>query len=135
MAVRLTCLTEAGGRGPFMSAGEINIIGTTRTAADPATIGEWAPLIRFPLVPVAAAALPGSRVCLFVVHRWHQEWQRWARCNALLPLPRPSCAALLADSPAPLHVSQRWAGSIAPCAEVVLVCNAQPCRHGRLRPS
>ena len=62
MAVRLTCLTEAGERGPWTSAAEINILGATETAADPAVIGEWGPLIRFPLVPVAAASLPGSRV-------------------------------------------------------------------------
>lgn len=62
MAVRLTCLTEAGGRGPWTSAAEINILGTPQTPADPATIGEWGPLIDFPLVPVAAASLPGSKV-------------------------------------------------------------------------
>ena len=61
MAVRLTCLTEAGGRGAWTAAAEINILGRTQTAANKAAIGEWGPLIGFPLVPAAAAALPNNK--------------------------------------------------------------------------
>ena len=62
-SVRLTCLTEAGGRGPWTSAAEINILGTAGALPDPKVEGKWTPLIDFPLVPVGAAGLPNNRVC------------------------------------------------------------------------
>ena len=55
--VKLTSLTEAGDRGPWSSAAEINIY-TTPNAAPPYVGiggGEWSPTIDFPLVPVSAA--------------------------------------------------------------------------------
>lgn len=52
--VRLTAITEAGNRGPWSSAGEINLLGPP--------LGTWGPTISFPLVPVAAALLPGNRL-------------------------------------------------------------------------
>ena len=52
--VRLTASTEAGNRGPWSSAAEINLLGPL--------LGSWGPTISFPLVPVAAALLPGNRM-------------------------------------------------------------------------
>ncbi|WP_251064444.1 discoidin domain-containing protein [Streptomyces sp. ISL-44] len=56
--VRLTVTTEAGGRGPWTSAGEIRLSGP----ASPAVHGSWDRIIGFPLVPVATAALPGDKL-------------------------------------------------------------------------
>ena len=53
--IRLTAITEAGNRGPWSSAAEINLLG-------PVSLGSWGPTINFPLVPVAAALLPGNRL-------------------------------------------------------------------------
>ena len=88
MAVRLTCLTEAGGRGNYTSAAEINIIGPVQTPADHAAIGEWGPVIHFPLVPVAAAALPNNKVCTCdALHELYaHDWKR------------PSCETLAAQA-------------------------------------
>ncbi|GIU57077.1 hypothetical protein NicSoilC12_28260 [Arthrobacter sp. NicSoilC12] len=52
--VRLTATTEAGNRGTWSSAAEINLLGPSQ--------GSWGPTINFPLVPVAAAVLPGNRL-------------------------------------------------------------------------
>ncbi|WP_405676827.1 discoidin domain-containing protein [Streptomyces sp. NBC_00868] len=56
--VRLTVTTEAGGRGPWTSAGEIRLSGP----ASPAVHGAWDRITGFPLVPVATAALPGDKL-------------------------------------------------------------------------
>ncbi|MFD3781703.1 discoidin domain-containing protein [Streptomyces sp. NPDC058612] len=56
--VRLTVTTEAGGRGPWTSAGEIRLSGP----ASPAAHGAWDRITGFPLVPVATAALPGDKL-------------------------------------------------------------------------
>ncbi|WP_244291147.1 discoidin domain-containing protein [Streptomyces subrutilus] len=56
--IRLTVTTEAGGRGPWTSAGEIRLSGP----ASPAVHGSWDRIIGFPLVPVATAALPGGKL-------------------------------------------------------------------------
>ncbi|MFE5626563.1 discoidin domain-containing protein [Streptomyces virginiae] len=56
--VRLTVTSEAGGRGPWTSAGEIRLSGP----ASPAVHGSWGRIIGFPLVPVATAALPGDKL-------------------------------------------------------------------------
>ncbi|MFM9429889.1 discoidin domain-containing protein [Arthrobacter sp. MP_2.3] len=52
--VRLTATTEAGNRGPWSSAAEINLLAPS--------LGSWGPTINFPLVPAAAALLPGNRL-------------------------------------------------------------------------
>jgi galactose oxidase len=52
--VRLTATTEAGNRGPWSSAAEINLLGPSQ--------GSWGPTISFPLIPVAAAVLPGNKL-------------------------------------------------------------------------
>jgi galactose oxidase len=63
--VRLTGLTEAGGRGQWTSAAEINVLGP-----DPApTVGRWSAPITFPLVPAAAAMLPNGRVLTWSAYR------------------------------------------------------------------
>ncbi|MFF7353560.1 discoidin domain-containing protein [Streptomyces filipinensis] len=56
--VRLTALTEAGGRGPWTSAAEVRL----RGPADPSVNGSWSPVIGFPLVPVATAVLPNNKL-------------------------------------------------------------------------
>ncbi|MEU7552807.1 discoidin domain-containing protein [Streptomyces sp. NPDC044571] len=56
--IRLTVTTEAGGRGPWTSAGEIRLSGP----ANPAVHGAWDRITGFPLVPVATAALPGDKL-------------------------------------------------------------------------
>jgi galactose oxidase len=56
--VRLTATTEAGNRGPWSSAAEINLLGPPLSG----TLGSWGPTISFPIVPVAAALLPGNRL-------------------------------------------------------------------------
>ncbi|KAL8723388.1 MAG: hypothetical protein Q9225_000304 [Loekoesia sp. 1 TL-2023] len=58
--VRLSAQTEAGGRGPWTSAAEINIL-SSATYAKPATSGGiWGSTIDFPIVPAAAAVLHDS---------------------------------------------------------------------------
>ena len=52
--VRITSLTEAGGRGPWTSVASLSIFQTT-VAAPPHGQGEWSPTIDFPLVPVSMA--------------------------------------------------------------------------------
>ncbi|MFE0006806.1 discoidin domain-containing protein, partial [Streptomyces erythrochromogenes] len=56
--IRLTVTSEAGGRGPWTSAGEIRLSGP----ASPDVHGSWGRIIGFPLVPVATAALPGDKL-------------------------------------------------------------------------
>ncbi|GGZ64150.1 hypothetical protein GCM10010371_24560 [Streptomyces subrutilus] len=56
--VRLTVTSEAGGRGPWTSAGEIRLSGP----AGPAVHGAWDRITGFPLVPVATAVLPGDKL-------------------------------------------------------------------------
>jgi galactose oxidase len=58
--VRLTALTEAGNRGQWTSAAEINLLGAT--APPPPQLGRWSTPVGFPLVPVGAALLPTGRL-------------------------------------------------------------------------
>ena len=58
--VRLIATTEAGGRGPWTSAADITMSAGTTVAGSPATQGVWSQTIDFPIVPVAAAVLPGT---------------------------------------------------------------------------
>ena len=66
--VRLTATTEAGNRGPWSSAAEINLVGQSggnlhnSQLATGGSPGSWGPTINFPLVPAAAALLPGNRL-------------------------------------------------------------------------
>ena len=63
--MRLRATTEAGGRGPFVSAAELNLYGPPGGAApvtDPGTRGVWGPVIGLPIVPTTAILLPGDKV-------------------------------------------------------------------------
>ena len=55
--VRLIALTEAGGRGPWTSAAEINVFSSPSYTPPPTNLGQWSVTIDFPIVPVAAAVL------------------------------------------------------------------------------
>ncbi len=63
--VRLTALTEAGGRGPWSSAAEINVLGRGTTPVS----GRWSAPISFPLVPGSAALLPNGRLLTWSADR------------------------------------------------------------------
>ncbi|OJF14165.1 discoidin domain-containing protein [Couchioplanes caeruleus] len=58
--VRLTAESEAGTRGPWSSAAEINLLGPSGSVA-PAR-GTWSAPVGFPLVPAAAAQLPDGKI-------------------------------------------------------------------------
>ena len=58
--VRLTALTEAGNRGPWAAAAEINLLGGS--VAPVQGVGRWSAPTGFPIVPVAAATLPNGKV-------------------------------------------------------------------------
>jgi galactose oxidase len=58
--VRLTAQTEAGNRGPWTSAAEINLLGPSGSVTP--TRGTWSAPVGFPLVPVAAAQLPNGKI-------------------------------------------------------------------------
>jgi galactose oxidase len=60
--IRLTALTEAGNRGPWSSAAEINVLGSVPAAG---TGGKWDAPIGFPLVPVSAVLLPNNKLLTF----------------------------------------------------------------------
>ncbi|MER6573177.1 discoidin domain-containing protein [Streptomyces sp. NPDC001093] len=63
--IRLTAQSEAGNRGPWTSAAEINLLGDPGippTPGDPSTVGSWGQVTGFPLVPVAAALLPNNKL-------------------------------------------------------------------------
>ncbi|WP_206795469.1 discoidin domain-containing protein [Amycolatopsis sp. MtRt-6] len=59
--VRLTALTEAGGRGPSTAAAEIDVL-SAAAAPDAGKTGRWGATIGFPIVPVASALLPGNKL-------------------------------------------------------------------------
>ena len=58
--VRLTALSEAGNRGPWSSAAEINVLGPSGSVTP--RRGTWSAPVGFPLVPVAAAQLPNGKI-------------------------------------------------------------------------
>jgi galactose oxidase len=60
--VRLTALTEAGNRGPWSSAAEIQVLGVNPRAT---YAGRWGPTISFPIVPVSAVVLPTNKLLTF----------------------------------------------------------------------
>jgi galactose oxidase len=62
--VRLTALTEAGNRGPWSSAAEINVLGSTGPPPTPSQ-GNWTAPIGFPVIPVAAALLPTNKMLVW----------------------------------------------------------------------
>jgi galactose oxidase len=58
--VRLTAITEAGGRGQSTSVAEINLFGASGSVSPKR--GSWSAPVGFPLVPVAAALLPNGKI-------------------------------------------------------------------------
>jgi galactose oxidase len=60
--VRLTAMTEAGNRGPWSSAAEIEVLGVNPQAT---YAGVWGPTIAFPIVPVSAVVLPNNKLLVF----------------------------------------------------------------------
>ena len=65
--VELRATAEAGNRGPWSNAAEINLIGQTGStlsvhAVATGSRGSWGPTISFPIVAAAAAVLPGNRL-------------------------------------------------------------------------
>ncbi len=65
--VRLVALSEAGGRGSWSSAAEVNLLGPSGAVA-PAQ-GSWGVPVGFPLVPVAAAVLPSGKILTWSAYR------------------------------------------------------------------
>ncbi|KAF1999280.1 carbohydrate-binding module family 32 [Amniculicola lignicola CBS 123094] len=64
---RLNALSEAGNRGPWTSAAEINLIDRTPptyTSPTPSK-GQWMNTVDFPIIPVAAVMLPTGKVLIF----------------------------------------------------------------------
>ncbi|PWW66821.1 galactose oxidase [Actinokineospora spheciospongiae] len=59
--VRLTALTEAGNRGPWSSAAEIDVLAAS-AAPDASVTGLWGATVGFPIVPVASALLPNNKL-------------------------------------------------------------------------
>ena len=60
--VRLTALTEAGGRGPWTSAAEIRVSFTDSFTPPAAGLGQWGITIDFPIIPVAAGLLETGKM-------------------------------------------------------------------------
>lgn len=65
--VRLVALSEAGTRGAWSSAAEVNLLGPSGSV-DPAQ-GSWGVPSGFPLVPVAAAVLPSGKILTWSAYR------------------------------------------------------------------
>lgn len=55
--LRMTAITEAGGRGGWASCAEINVFAVSGPGPGPTGKGEWSPTIDFPVVPASAAML------------------------------------------------------------------------------
>ena len=53
--VKITALSEAGGRGPWTSIAEVHVFEGAALPPPPATAGSWGLTVDFPLVPVSAA--------------------------------------------------------------------------------
>ena len=89
--VRLTALTTASGSGSTVAAAELYLQGAPNVTAaprgakaaaaaarsaqistNPSVVGQWGPTIGFPLVPAAAALLPGNLLLL-----WSSDQALW----------------------------------------------------------
>ncbi|MCJ1231856.1 hypothetical protein MMC12_008535 [Toensbergia leucococca] len=58
--LRLIALSEAGNRGPWTSAAEINVFAASTYTAASTSLGQWTTTVDFPLVPAAAAVDHGT---------------------------------------------------------------------------
>ncbi|BCJ46567.1 hypothetical protein GCM10010168_62060 [Actinoplanes ianthinogenes] len=65
--VRLTALSEAGNRGPWSSAAELDLLGPSGSVVPKR--GVWSAPVGFPLVPVAAAQLPNGKILTWSAFR------------------------------------------------------------------
>jgi galactose oxidase len=63
--VRLTAWSEAGNRGDWTSATEVDVLGVPPNAA---AGGSWAPPIGLPIVPVSAVLLPDDKLLTFAAY-------------------------------------------------------------------
>jgi galactose oxidase len=77
--IRLTALSTAAGTGSEVAAAELYLLGTPHVAAaldasvsdaaqistNPSVVGEWGPVIGFPLIPVATALLPNNELLVW----------------------------------------------------------------------
>lgn len=65
--IRLVALTEAGNRGPWTSAAEINLVDPTPNShvTPSPSKGLWTHTIDMPIIPVAAANLPDGKVLVW----------------------------------------------------------------------
>jgi galactose oxidase len=67
--VRLVSLSEAGERGSWASAAEIDLLGDPGprppTQGDPSVVGSWGPTLGFPIVPAASAVLPNNKLLMW----------------------------------------------------------------------
>ncbi|KAI4222625.1 MAG: hypothetical protein L6R36_006013 [Xanthoria steineri] len=63
--VRIIAQTEAGNRGPWTSAAEINVQAAATYTKPPTNLGVWGATIDFPIVPAAAAVLTNGKVLLW----------------------------------------------------------------------
>lgn len=68
---RLNAITEAGNRGPWSSAAEINLISPVAPAytAPAPSKGLWTTTLNFPIVPAAAAMLASGKVLLWSAYK------------------------------------------------------------------
>lgn len=65
---RLNAITEAGGRGPWTTAREINLVRAETEVVPPtpaASKGLWINTVDFPIVPAAVAMLPNGKVLVW----------------------------------------------------------------------
>ncbi|KAL8746513.1 MAG: hypothetical protein Q9190_001487 [Brigantiaea leucoxantha] len=63
--VRMVALTEAGGRGSWTSAAELNVLSAPSYTPPPTNLGQWGTTVDFPIVPAAAAVLPNGKVLIW----------------------------------------------------------------------
>ncbi|KAL8991925.1 MAG: hypothetical protein Q9169_007527 [Polycauliona sp. 2 TL-2023] len=63
--IRIIAQTEAGNRGPWTSAAEINVLAAATYTKPPTNLGIWGTTIDFPIVPAAAAILTDGKVLLW----------------------------------------------------------------------
>ncbi|KAL8772295.1 MAG: hypothetical protein Q9209_002507 [Squamulea sp. 1 TL-2023] len=67
--VRIIAQTEAGGRGPWTSAADINVLAAATYTKPPTNLGIWGITLDFPIVPAAAALLTNGKVLLWSSHK------------------------------------------------------------------
>ena len=72
--LRLTATTEAGNRGRWSSAAEINLL--------PRRKGRWGPTIHFPLDPGLGCVLPGNRLLTWSAYYRHLRRQLWLHTDS-----------------------------------------------------